>query len=501
MPINRRDFIKASGFGLTGFSVLNTNNGIRPQPDSQPLLIPQTVKPVDNAKGLVNPAMGWTFHYYSNNIAHYGSKMEPSDTLDDFPGLSTIYLRCPWSFVEPEEGKFNWELLDTPGQRWIDKGVKVAFRITGYESWMRYATPEWVKNAGAKGADVPWGRRTSTLMWRPDFADPVYLQKLENFLTAMADRYDGNPNVAFVDIGSMGVWGEGHSAGESAFATLQEGQRMHIDLHCKLFRKTLLCMSDDFVGNTDNAKKRFPMSDYAFSKGVTLRDDSIMVQPPPDSWYSAGMAQLFWPTLPVVLETEHYGSSKTRNAFSGELLLKSVEDYHASFLSIHWWPRIFMEENKEAIDQVNLRLGYRIQLREIAWPEEIRLGEPFKLSMSLANAGVAPCYPGGYPCITLKDDKGGIVSALVDESFNVRNLKTANIGEAPVETVESTFTVAPNFKDPVKVFYRASQPGEYDLFFSVGSKDGTPRLELPYDGHDGHRRYKMGRIKVGDRQV
>jgi hypothetical protein len=497
--LNRRNFIKTSGMGLTGLSLLRSPDHLFSQSQAaSPAL--KSVKPRDNGKGLKNPAMGWTFHYYSNNIEHYGSKLEPSDTLDDFPGLSTIYLRCPWSFVELQEGKFNWELLDTPGQRWIDKGVKLAFRITGYESWMRYATPEWVKNAGAKGTDVQWGRRNNSL-WRPDFADPVYLAKLENFLTAMADRYDGNPNVAFVDIGSMGVWGEGHSAGESAYATLQEGQKMHIDLHCKIFRKTLLCMSDDFVGTTDNNKTRFPTSDYAFSKGVALRDDSIMVQPPPDSWYSAGMAQLFWPTLPVVLETEHYGSSKTRNAFSKELLLKSVEDYHASYLSIHWWPRIFMEENKEAIDEVNMRLGYRIQAREIGWPEEIRLGEPFTVSFSLANSGVAPCYPGGYPCLTLKDEKGGIVSVHVHDGMNVNALKTAGIGEAPVETTRSNFVLASNFVDPVKTFYRAARAGEYDVFFSIGAKEGTPQLELPHDGDDGHMRYKMGRIRVGERQV
>jgi len=27
----------------------------------------------------------------------------------------------------------------------------------------------------------------------------------------MARRYDGNPNVEFIDIGSFGMWGEGHT--------------------------------------------------------------------------------------------------------------------------------------------------------------------------------------------------------------------------------------------------------------------------------------------------
>ena len=101
-------------------------------------------------------------------------------------------------------------------------------------------------------------------------------------------------------------------------------------------------------------------------KGLTLRDDSILVQPPPRSWYHAEMAQAFWPHWPVILEHEHFGASKERGAWGdGSLLLKAVEDYHASYLSIHWWPRVELEENRGLIERINRRLGYRLQLREI----------------------------------------------------------------------------------------------------------------------------------------
>ena len=67
----------------------------------------RTVEPVDHGRALINPQMGWTMHFYSNIIANYGSKLKPSDTLDDFPGLSCVYLRVTWSFLEPQEVKFN----------------------------------------------------------------------------------------------------------------------------------------------------------------------------------------------------------------------------------------------------------------------------------------------------------------------------------------------------------------------------------------------------------
>ena len=117
------------------------------------------VHPADTGKALDNcPGMGWVFHFYDNVLDSYGSKLAYSDTVDDFPGLTTVHLRIPWSYIEPEEGKFNWSVVDSPGQRYIAKGKQVAFRLSCSESWMRYATPEWVEKAGAKGHNFTPGK-------------------------------------------------------------------------------------------------------------------------------------------------------------------------------------------------------------------------------------------------------------------------------------------------------------------------------------------------------
>lgn len=489
--MKRRTFIKTGGLLATGallqmspvYSSLETKRSAGNY---------TTFNPVDNLKALINPDMGWTMHFYSNVIKNYGSKLEPSDTLDDFPGLSTVYLRVPWAFIEIEEGKFNWELLDTPAQRWLEKGKKVAFRITAQESWMKYATPKWVLEAGAKGYEI---ERTGKDLWEPIYDDPIFLEKVENFVKAMATRYDNSPHVAFVDVGHFGMWGEGHTVSTTKIEYPLEVKKRHIDIYLKYFENTLLCISDDYAGH-DKPGVSFPITDYALSKGVTIRDDSIMVQPPPKSWYHAEMAQKFWPELPVILEHEHYGSSVSAGAWDKDLFMKSVEEYHGSYMSIHWWPRILLEENRDVIDKINLRMGYRLQLKEIAWPQEVKIGTPFSVNMSWANAGVAPCYPGGFPCLTLKDSKEGIVSVLVDESFDFRNLIVGSPGQAPVKNIISDFNIGPDFIDPVNTFSRNVKPGSYELFVSVGSRDGTPIFELPYTNNDGFKRYKIGQIKL-----
>ena len=442
------------------------------------------VRPTDTGAALCNPGMGWVLHYYDNVPAHYGSKLEPADTVDEFPGLTVVYLRIPWSYIEPQEGKFAWSVLDTPAQRWVAHGKQIALRISCSESWLRWATPEWVQKAGAKGHNFHSGKgvRDDGPLWEPDYDDPVFLGKLDRFLAALAARYDGNPEVAFIDVGSYGVWGEGHTFHSSRIIYPADTVIRHIDLHQKHFKKTLLAANDDYV----SLKNGQQVIDHARDRGLTLRDDSIMVQPGERAYFHAEMARPFWPRVPVILESEHYGGSKQRGCWQdGGKYMQAMEEYHASYVSIHWWPREFLAEQKELIARMNLRLGYRLQLVEAAWPARAMLGSPLSLSMTWRNGGVAPCLPGGVPAVTLKDAKGGIAAVLVDEGLPMRSLPVgaADKGEARSHAVELSLP----FQLP---------PGAYDVFVSVGTATGTPTIALALPGNDGAKRYKIGQIEI-----
>ena len=440
------------------------------------------VRPADTGAALVNPCMGWVLHFYDNIPANYGSRLAPSDTVDDYPGLAVVYLRLPWSMVEPEEGRYRWEVVDGPAQRWIARGKQVAFRFTCCESWMRYATPEWVRRAGARGFDFEPGKGEveGGPYWEPDYDDPVFLAKLDHFLAAAAARYDGNPTVAWVDVGSFGVWGEGH-----VFASTQRKYSAstiirHIDLHRRHFRRTLLAANDDFSFQGEE-----PI-EHARQHGLTLRDDSILVQPGEKAYFHSGMAHAFWPRLPVILESEHYGPSRDLGFWQdGALYLQAVEDYHASYASIHWWPREFLQECRPLIDKMNQRLGYRLQLVEASWQRTVARGAPLRLSSRWRNGGVAPCYPGGCLAWTLKDKAGGIVTVLVDDALQARDLAPGAPGAAPERSSERTYQLA----DLVP-------PGTYTLCVSIGSATGTPRIALPLPRDDGSKRYPLGELVV-----
>ena len=450
----------------------------------------------DNGHALVNPGMGWTMHYYSNVPKNYGSLLPQGDSCEWFPGCSTVYLRLPWAYVEPEEGHFNWPALDTPAQRWIERGGQVAFRITCSEPWLEYATPKWVFDAGAKcirynfGFGERGGPNPNGKLVDPVYDDPIFLEKLENFVRAFATRYDGRREVAFVDIGSYGTWGEGHTHGASR---IPQGKtdidaRLHIDIWRRHFKKTWLVLSDDISG-WNNPDPSPPLLSYGLKHGITWRDDSIMVQPPPNSWYHAAQAERYWRTMPVILEHQHYHESLANNAWDPALLGKAVEDHHASFMSIHGNPYDILEGNREAIDRINRRLGYRFVPESVEWPETIIVGEnaeSFEVRWRFRNAGVAPAYHPWFPCLTIKDAEGRIVAVLTGTECDLSQL--GQQADSSKDLLHQSFTLG-RWTAPLTL------AGEYDVWLSVGEADGTPRIALPIDAEDdGHCRYRCGKI-------
>lgn len=383
-----------------------------------------------------------------------------------------------------------------------------------------YTTPKWVRDAGAKGIDYPWNKTdlgsTETVLWEPKFDDPVFLAKLDQFLAAFAKRYNGNPNVAFIDIGSFGIYGEGHT-GRSSKLSQEETDRIckiHIDMHKKHFPDTLLCISDDVAGN-DRRKDHAIITDYAFLQGVTLRDDSILVGTGKDEWFSDKLAQQFWPTLPVIVEHGHYIRRVYKKNWHPERLSQAVEDYHASYLSIHNWPEPYLKEHKKFIDEINLRLGYRLELREASFPAQATVGESVRIQTKWANVGVAPCYGGGYLSFTLKDTDGHPVWCFTDDSFNVRDLPVAEPGKAKTVTRDSVGAFGlvlpiPTINEGVILPMKelglypdigenvpTLKPGTYTLYISVGKPDGTPEIALPIEGKEADSRYyRLGTIRI-----
>ena len=228
----------------------------------------------DDRAPLANPHKGWYHHYPDNHINKY--RVSRDDDLLRFPGMDHLYIRLAWAYLEPREGQFNWAVIDDLIDKWTAHGLGISFRISCKETStdrleQQFATPKWVMEAGAKGGFYRSGKAVGTDgPWEPDFDDPVYLEKLEHFLAAFAARYDGRPWLRYVDIGSIGDWGEGHTWAGSQKSYDFDQRKKHVDLHLKYFKKSPLVISDDFVYDTAGSDGRTRMHQYVVDHGHFL---------------------------------------------------------------------------------------------------------------------------------------------------------------------------------------------------------------------------------------
>jgi len=354
----------------------------------------------DSTRVCNNPHKGWCIHYYDNGIKEYGNRMGKKDSLPDFPCLNDIYLRLAWSYLEPQEGVYNWILIDSVINRWITWGHTISFRITCKETEIVYATPEWVRKAGARGKFIEHPD-LNIKAWAPDYGDPIFLEKLENFHKAFAARYDGKPWVEYIDIGSIGEWGEGHTAYSGWGDIPVEVVKKHIDIYKRCYKRSVLIISDDFIGqrNTDDGAD-YEIYHYCLNKGIGYRDDSANV-----AWYkylgfgpscirTPELYSKVYRTLPVVLESDHYGAVVEGSMWNGGAgLEKAIHETHATITGFHYYPREWLKDNYRLACRLGNLTGYWYFPKFAMLPDTIRTSSELNyIRLTWENHGVAPAY-------------------------------------------------------------------------------------------------------------
>ncbi|MCX7817920.1 MAG: DUF4832 domain-containing protein [Kiritimatiellae bacterium] len=383
----------------------------------------------DETAPLPNPDKGWYHHFYDNSLEKYLA--ERDEELAEFPGMDHVYLRLAWSYLEPAEGQFNWLVLDEPIARWTSRGLGIAFRISCKETAGRnrpeqiFATPRWVRDAGVPGQHCFHGKQgPPDWPWEPDYGHPVFLKKLDAFLAAFAARYDGRPWVRYVDIGSFGDWGEGHTWAGSRRKFGYDVLARHVDLHLKHFRRSQLVISDDYVASLESPDDRRRFHEKILRSGISYRDDSILVEGYVWSLmtnYTVRMPHLFAdvaPHRPTVLELEHYGHVKRVGNWiprpgsplgergggltGADVLRRALELLRATWIGYHGYAREWLADNPALTVELLNRCGYWYFPSHVEVAEPLRPGGTNRVAMTWFNRGVARAYREYELCFRLQ---------------------------------------------------------------------------------------------------
>ena len=110
------------------------------------------------------------------------------------PDVTGITVRQDWADLEPNEGEFNFEYLDSEVGRAAAAGKQVLLRIgtqAGKPAWVTNA----VQEAGGTFFTFDDNGVTTTI---PVFWDPTYLAKKKDMITALGAHFASNPTVTIV---------------------------------------------------------------------------------------------------------------------------------------------------------------------------------------------------------------------------------------------------------------------------------------------------------------
>lgn len=350
------------------------------------------VRPKMTDELLVNPGMGvQTFQRYNRQALYptlrwseVGPEKPVADVANvDFPPSSVAYLRWFWWQLEPEPGRYRWEILDTALDEARRHGQTLNIRLMPYDQ--RNPLPEWFRNSGARRANNAEDPENGKI-WVPDSADPLYVRHWTELVRRAGQRYDGHPDLDTVDISTFGYWGEGWGPSPPDMAT----QKHLVDVHFEAFRRTPLLMQVDILE---------PLA-YGTGRGAGWRADCWGDMGRPgrsfmhmyDSYpqlIAQGAADA-WQRGPVSLETCGTPGSWHQNKYELRPIFEQALRWHVSTINLK--STAIPEEWKKNFEEFQKKIGYRFALRRLEYPEKVKAGAMLPVKMWWFNAGVAPVY-------------------------------------------------------------------------------------------------------------
>lgn len=348
------------------------------------------VIPEDNGF-LQIPGVGWQTFFRT-------AQDEP--TLTGLPFKSgCAYMRWTWGDLEPAEGQYAFAMIDDWLKRCKEANQALAFRVM--LSWPGHegTIPQWLLDKGIKYTYSACPEEGAH--YEVDIEEPIVKELHEKLIRALGQRYDDHPDLALVDIGSVGLWGEWHNYCDPGLMPSDAARKEIIDLYYQSFPNTpLTALVDDR-----------PNVLYANTKGRSgWRGDCWGNGPGPgigwnhhtDSyWPMANMMPDGWKTGTVALEPcGTFGGYPTPPAD----VVNDAIAWHTTFIQnkSNYIPANWLPEIKRLV----MKLGFRLVIREARFNSEIKPGTELVMSMKWENLGIAPPYRDHRLAFRLKNGDG-----------------------------------------------------------------------------------------------
>jgi len=329
-----------------------------------------------------------------------------------------LYGRYSWRQIEGVKDTYDFSVIDHDVAIARSQGQRFAFRVYAADSGLGACVPDYLVSEMPNGTwfDDKRSRISGTPnTYFPDWNSPAFVNRAARLIAALGKRYDGSPDIAWVEIGLYGNWGEWHTSPYrypspgGAVAGADDVKRQIVDAYVGAFRHTrLIMMTDDNFGLL-----------YALSKSpsIGIRRDSLG-----DPWFEDGLVrdparlaavQERWKTAPFV--TEFFGF-RTNVAGAADVLnmaIAQAKKYHVSMVLQNSGSQPDWAQMSQDAHNAEFRLadacGYNLAVTASA----VQVGRQISIAASWTNSGSAPPYDPWRVTYVLTPE-GGSADTCVD---------------------------------------------------------------------------------------
>jgi hypothetical protein len=354
-------------------------------------------------KRLRNPGIGLVGYSWEENgpsLAVRGGKRTLEDQIEQtasLPFVDVLYIRCDWRNVQKQAGKLDldpvWQLTLDAARR---HNLRVAFRIQLSNPEFQpkeIALPEFLREKIPLVNIGVISRRGNVQYVEPRYDHPEFRKAFTELNHLLAERFDGDPLLEWMDLMQYGFWGEGHTSSlPNPFPDYATAERTFLEMTAEqldAWKKTPLAVNTQpdisHVGN-----KR--VLDAAMRAGVWLRSDSIEVEEPIQIDQIANRP----PWLAAIIEDGYfrqYDINKLTQDAAGvnqmERCMLHTLDIRANYWSL-WTEsdnlKSYNEKYPRGFERLQTNLGYRVRP---AWVWQRKRFNTSELVVSVVNRGVA----------------------------------------------------------------------------------------------------------------
>lgn len=445
-----------------------------------------TVRPAPLESYLPNPGIGFQAMHNLNN------PVMPE---------TVAYRRSQygWNLQNPAPGVYDWSSVDADLAAAAALGKQLSFRIYTMrgENYGGHRVPAWVLSEGA----------TLIAGGQPRYSNCVYQQRWGEFVEALRQRYDGNPDIAFIDISGYGNFNEWSWQSQTRWdddwanpTTLDGMARRRLADMFIGGAGTIQCATAG--GGTSTVSYSYPgfqhtqlvmpyagiqqSTRYVASRrsDVGFRHDCLGSPGHTDGILPklGDVLAGIWPNAPVVFEF-----CSVVNMSAADSFLRAT---HGSIVHENW--------GGDDIGQLTNLLrhaGYRFELREATFPGASFRQGSIEVGMVWRNVGYAPAYARMGQDFELHflllGPQGGIVAAWV-----VSSDPNGWMPADPVSAAAPEYEVAATLDLPPGL-----QVGPYTAATGIFDLRTGRYIGVASEGADDSNRLVLGTIQFSDGEV